>query len=871
MIKKNSFFLSFLFCVLLTNGWLFGQSLVINEVSQGPTGSREYVEFLVIPGSNTYNCNDYCLDLRGWIIDDNNGYFSNGGGTGKGIAAGASRFSNDLFWSCIPVGTIIVIYNDVDRNVAIPADDISLSDGNCRLVLPISSNLLESQSDSPSLTVSTYPTTNWTPGGTWAPVGMANGGDSFQTISPTNLTVPVHGVSWTSSNNFNNIIYFPNSASNSVYYFTNLVDNNPSNQDNWVAGTCSGPDDQTPGSPNNTSNAAYIQSLTNNCAGPLDASLQSKTDAGSCQCNGNATVSVIGSIPNYSYNWFDATNNAIGQTTSTASNLCAGDYYCVVRSSINCLDTLHVTINSSTNTITPNFNQISPICVGGSISLPTTSTNNIKGSWTPNIDNTQTTAYTFTPDAGQCASSTTMTVVVSTGITPSFNQIPPICFGENFVLVNTSIESITGVWSPQIDNTQTTTYTFTPDPNQCANSTTMIVEVKPIPQVSINENPTICSGESTILTTNVSSIGGSFLWSPGNQNTSQITVSPALNTTYTVVYSLNGCASAAATATVTVNANVTPQFNPWGPYCQDAILAQVILPETSLNGIDGTWNPQMVSTAISGNISYTFTPDAGQCAGPITMIVQVYPKPTVFAGSDLVICEGSSIVLNATGAVTYTWDGGVTNNLSFTPLSNATYTATGIDANGCEATDEVTVTLIPKPQPVLSPNVLSGTNPLTVEFSNQSLNALSYTWNFGNGAMVNTPNLSSVQYEFTTLGNHEVWLVATNGICSDSISTIITVYELGDPVIEVPNVFTPNGDNANETWSINTVNINEIEVIILNRWGGQIAEINDLHGAWDGKTSYGDDATDGTYYYKYLAKAINGKEFTGHGFITLVR
>jgi gliding motility-associated-like protein len=243
----------------------------------------------------------------------------------------------------------------------------------------------------------------------------------------------------------------------------------------------------------------------------------------------------------------------------------------------------------------------------------------------------------------------------------------------------------------------------------------------------------------------------------------------------------------------------------------------------------------------------------------------------VFAGSDLVICEGSSIVLNATGAVTYTWDGGVTNNLSFTPLSNATYTATGIDANGCEATDEVTVTLIPKPQPVISPNVISGTNPLTVEFSNQSLNALSYTWNFGNGAMVSTSDLSDVQYEFTTLGNHEVWLVATNGICLDSISTIITVYELGEPVIEVPNVFTPNGDDANETWSINTVNINEIAVIILNRWGGQIAEINDLHGAWDGKTSSGDDATDGTYYYKYLAKAINGKEFTGHGFITLVR
>ncbi|MFY7945233.1 MAG: hypothetical protein ACOVNZ_11650, partial [Crocinitomicaceae bacterium] len=61
---------------------LFSQSLIINEVSQGPTGSKEYVEFLVVPGSGPYQCSNYCIDLRGWIIDDNNGYFSGGGGSG---------------------------------------------------------------------------------------------------------------------------------------------------------------------------------------------------------------------------------------------------------------------------------------------------------------------------------------------------------------------------------------------------------------------------------------------------------------------------------------------------------------------------------------------------------------------------------------------------------------------------------------------------------------------------------------------------------------------------------------------------------------------------------------------------------------------
>ena len=57
------------------------QSLVINEVSQGPAGSEEYVEFLVVPDpSQIISCTEIlpCLDLRGWIFDDNNGYFSGG-------------------------------------------------------------------------------------------------------------------------------------------------------------------------------------------------------------------------------------------------------------------------------------------------------------------------------------------------------------------------------------------------------------------------------------------------------------------------------------------------------------------------------------------------------------------------------------------------------------------------------------------------------------------------------------------------------------------------------------------------------------------------------------------------------------------------
>ena len=849
---------------------LYSQSLVINEVSQGPSGNKEYVEFLVIPGSGPYQCSNYCLDLRGWIIDDNNGYFTGGGGSGIGIAAGAVRFSSNSFWQCIPIGTLILIYNDQDINAALPPIDISTTDGNCKIVLPISSSFFENQMVSPTTSNSTYPTTGWLPGGLWGPISMANGGDSFQIYDASNLITPVHGVSWV-NNNVNNIIYFATTAANSVYYFANTVDNNPTNQANWIAGTCSAPDNQTPGSPNNAANATYIQSLTNNCAGPLTATLSSSTDAGSCQCNGTATVSATGSIPGYSYQWFDASNTSIGQNTVSATTLCPGAYYCVVSSSINCTDTVLVTINSTTATITPTFTQIPPTCSGGSFTLPTTSNNGITGTWSPTINNSATTTYTFTPNSGQCASTTTMTVVVSNGFTPTFNPISAVCEGESFSIPVTSNEGVTGIWSPANNNLQTTNYTFTPNPGQCANTTNLTIVVNPIPQISINENPTICQGESTTLSALVDINGGNYLWSPDAQITSSILINPASTTTYSVTYEVNGCQSQPASATATVNPSTAPTFVSFGPFCEDAILVQVILPETSNNGITGTWNPVMLSTNNPGLNSYQFTPDPGQCASVYNMTVEVFSAPLIDAGNNVTICTGSSVQLNASGGTQYSWTNGVQNGQSFLPIQTQVYYVTGTDANGCEATDSVIVTLVPVPNAQFSLDVNSGTAPLTVNFTNTSSNATLYDWNFGNGSEINTIDLSSVSTIFNNSGSYTVWLVASNGLCSDSISDIIIVNAPGEPILTVPNVLTPNGDGSNDEWFIFTQNVTELEVIIINRWGNEVAKIDGAAGSWNGKTTNGDDVTDGTYFYKYLAKALNGKEFSGHGFLTLIR
>ena len=861
----------FTFVVFLFSTFnLFSQSLIINEVSQGPSLSKEYVEFLVVPGTGPYQCSNYCIDLRGWIIDDNNGYFSGGGGPGLGIANGAVRFTNNAFWSCIPIGTLILVYNDQDINTSTPPIDNLTTDNNCKLVLPISSTLFENQTVSPTTVNATYPATGWSPGGLWVPISMANGGDSFQIYNATNLTTPVHGVSWV-NNTVNYIIYFATTAANSVYYFANTIDNNPSNQANWIAGTCSAPDNQTPGLPNNPANASYISSLNNNCAGPLVVTLISSTDASSCLCNGQSSVNASGSIPGYTYAWYNSSFVSIGQNTVSATNLCAGTYYCIVSSSINCTDTLLVTINNTVTSITPTFNPIAPICAGGTINLPTTSTNGITGSWSPAVNNTQTTTYTFTPTGGQCATTTTLQVSVGAPQTPTFATVGPYCAGASFSLPTSSIEGFTGSWSPAINATTTTSYSFTPTSGQCATTANLSVTINPIPTVSILENPTICAGQSTVLTTSTSIPGGTFAWNPGGQLTPTITVNPTTSTNYTVIYTISGCASLPASSSVTVNNSIIPQFASWGPFCQDALLAQVILPETSINGITGTWNPQMVSTATAGISTYTFTPTAGQCASDFQLLVEVFATPIIFGGNDITICAGNSITLSATGGAQYTWSNSVQNGIPFQATSSSVYTVSAIDANGCEGFDTVNITVLESPIAAFAPDVTTGIAPLTVQFINTSTNATSYLWDFGNGNTLAVSNTNTVQTTYLSAQTYEVWLVASNGFCADSTLATIILLPAGAPEIVIPNVFTPNGDVTNDEWIIQTTNIASIEIVILNRWGNVMTEITDLATGWDGKTTNGDDATDGTYFYKYTAKALNGENLSGHGFLTLIR
>lgn len=386
-----------------------------------------------------------------------------------------------------------------------------------------------------------------------------------------------------------------------------------------------------------------------------------------CQTS-NATITATNSIAgNYSYSWtvpVGAVNpgNVSSFTTSTA-----GTYSVIVTDTTSGITSTGSGIVSASTLTTPTFNQVQPICSGGNFVLPTTSLNSISGSWSPTINNTQTTTYLFTPSSGACANTTQMTVVVNPIVTPTFTQVASICEGGNFVLPTVSLNSISGTWSPTINTAQTTTYLFTPSSGSCTNTTQMTVVVNPRITPTFNAVAPICEGDNFVLpTVSLNSISGTW--------------SPTINTTQTTTYlftPLSGLCANTTQMTVVVNPRAIPQFNVTSPLCFEL---SYTLPTTSLNGISGSWSPAFNSSVTT---NYTFTPNSNECSTTANVNIIILND---FDFEILNTCIGNDYVLTANALnssfdealATYNWQynnqniGNNNSQLNLTSYLNST-------------------------------------------------------------------------------------------------------------------------------------------------------------------------------------------------------
>jgi gliding motility-associated-like protein len=97
----------------------------------------------------------------------------------------------------------------------------------------------------------------------------------------------------------------------------------------------------------------------------------------------------------------------------------------------------------------------------------------------------------------------------------------------------------------------------------------------------------------------------------------------------------------------------------------------------------------------------------------------------------------------------------------------------------------------------------------------------------------------------------------------------ITVFDEMELII--PNIFTPNGDTNNDLFVITSTGVETFHGEIYDRWGLKLFVWDQVNGGWDGRTTSGSIATDGTYYYIITATGMDGKEKTYTGYIQLLR
>lgn len=162
-------------------------------------------------------------------------------------------------------------------------------------------------------------------------------------------------------------------------------------------------------------------------------------------------------------------------------------------------------------------------------------------------------------------------------------------------------------------------------------------------------------------------------------------------------------------------------------------------------------------------------------------------------------------------------------------------------------------------------NTTSGDVPLTVNFINQGV-ASSLSWDFGDGSISRE---SAPSHTFDKPGNYTVKLTAKNpsGITSDKITIEVRAVS---SIINIPNIFTPNGDGENDYFFFEMKNIVTVGVAIYSqKEGKQIYTWNSIDGKWDGKLLNGEDAPEGVYLYSIQANGADGIIHSKKGFVTL--
>lgn len=642
----------------------------------------------------------------------------------------------------------------------------------------------------------------------------------------------------------------------------------------------------------------------------IQPSIASLKEANCNSANGEATLTAIGGTGGYTYTW---SNNMTGPSVT---GLAAATYTVTVRDGSSCSVTTTVLINNlGAASLTLNA-KTDVSCNGGSDGTASVTgsggTGTLTYSWSPNasaataVTGLTSQVYTVTVrDDNNCLVSVTIDITQPSALDGSVSATSASCSLNNGG-ITTSLSGGSPGYTYLWTNGQTTSnltgaapgpYTVTvTDSKNCIKTLSATVGTIVPPAITLSGNASVCFGQNTVVTANVT--GGTapygYTWSNGLTGTTSNTVAPTTTTTYTLtVTDASGCTAATKTVTVSVGAPLNISLTANNPaICSGASVTLTALATGGGNAYTYNWAPSGSGTTQTitptSNITYsiTVTDNCGSASATSTAAVVVNNLPTVTISADVTSSCLPPLCVNFTAnssaaCVNSTWTFGDGNTSTNGVASNCYQTEGAFnvslictDANGCSTTTTNASMINVYGRPIANfsylPNpVVQGTE---VAFTNLTAPNLanSYVWEFGDSTA--NSNLVNPLHTFVNQGDYCVKLTATTFAgCKDDTIQCIKVNEKCTLPKEIPNVFSPNNDNINDVFTIKSTGLSQLNCTLFNRWGMRIYEYDAVKIGWDGRTFGNSVAPDGTYYYLLDATCIDGEKKEGQGFLHLVR
>lgn len=380
-----------------------------------------------------------------------------------------------------------------------------------------------------------------------------------------------------------------------------------------------------------------------------------------------------------------------------------------------------------------------------------------------------------------CISDTTVRDINITA-PPVTNVDTAICANETYTLPSGLVITEAGTYTDTI-----------PTPIGCDSIVVTSLTVHPMPDLMVIPDTAICVGDPLQLL----AIGAdSYLWSPATDLSNAAIADPQFTGTAITTYSLTG--STTEGCEVTLQTTVTVHQLPNVSAGTDATICVGDPHQMAATGAtDYAWtpttglsdativNPQFTGTTTT---AYTVTgTDMNGCVNTAQKTVTVNPLPIVDAGADVSICIGNTTQLNATGAASYQWspatglDNAAIANPTFSSTATQTFTVTGTDVNGCQDTDDVTVTV------TALPLVSAGNDTAICIGGTLQLNAtgaVSYVWNPAtdlSNANIGNPVFSGTQTTVLTVTGTD----ASGCVNTDDITTTVNSLPIIDAGYDV--------------------------------------------------------------------------------------